>query len=106
MPVGNSGNFLLTITRTVALSLEDKRQGRFVRVNALPLQENTVLPVYLKGLSFPVMLARSVFTNKNASTGVLILASSDLQYSYDRITTRFKNPLMLLLAVLVFKLAP
>ena len=35
----------LKSNRTVALSLEDKRQGRFVRVDALPLEENTVLQV-------------------------------------------------------------
>lgn len=81
----------LKSNRTVALSLEDKRQGRFVRVDALPLQENTVLPVYIKGLSFPVVLAKQVFTNKDDSNGVLILASSDLQHSYDRITTLYQK---------------
>jgi hypothetical protein len=69
----------LKSNRTVALSQEDKRQGHFVRVDALPLEDNTVLPVYIKGLAFPVMLARQVFTNKDGSSGVLYLAASDCQ---------------------------
>ncbi|MDD5036329.1 MAG: hypothetical protein PHE55_16405 [Methylococcaceae bacterium] len=39
---------VLKSNRTVALSLEDKRRGRFVRVDALPLEENTVRLTYLK----------------------------------------------------------
>ena len=81
----------LKSNRTVALSLEDKRQGRFVRVDALPLEEGTVLQVYIKGLSFPVVLAKQVFTNKDGSIGILYLAASDLLLDYDRITTIYKK---------------
>ena len=81
----------LKSNRTVALSLEDKRQGRFVRVDALPLEENTVLQVYIKGLSFPVVLAKQVFTNKDGSIGILYLATSDLLLDYGRITTIYKK---------------
>jgi len=81
----------LKSNRTVALSLEDKRQGRFVRVDALPLEEYTVLQVYIKGLSFPVVLVKQVFTNKDGSIGVLYLATSDLLLDYDRITTIYKK---------------
>ena len=77
--------------RTVALSLEDKRQGRFVRVDALPLEEHTVLPVFIKGLNFPVIVAKQVFTNKDGRSGVLYLASSDLQLTYDRLTTLYQK---------------
>lgn len=81
----------LKSNRTVALSLEDKQQGRFLRLDALPLKENTAVPVYIKGLAFPVMLAKQVFTNKDGSWGVLYLATSDLQLSYDRITTLYQT---------------
>jgi hypothetical protein len=81
----------LKSNRTVALSLEDKRQGRFVRVDTLPLGEGTVSQVYIKGLSFPVVLARQVFTNKDGSTGVLYLASSDLLLDYGRITAIYQK---------------
>jgi hypothetical protein len=62
-----------------------------VRVDALPLEDNTVLPVDIKGLAFPVMLARQVFTNKDGSSGVLYLAASDCQLTYDRITTLYQT---------------
>lgn len=72
----------LKSNRTVALTPEDKRQGRFVRVDALPLEEHTVLQAHLKGVPFPVLLARQVFTNKDGSVGVLCLVSSDLLLDY------------------------
>lgn len=81
----------LKSNRTVALTHEDKRQGRFVRVDALPLEENTVLPVHIKGVPFPVLLARQVFTNKDGSIGVLYLVSSDLLLDYGRITAIYQK---------------
>jgi hypothetical protein len=81
----------LKSNRTVALTAEDKRQGRFVRVDALALEENTVLQVHIKGVPFPVMLARQVFTNKDGSIGVLYLATSDLLIDYGRITAIYQK---------------
>jgi hypothetical protein len=43
----------LKSNRTVALTPEDKRQGRFVRVDALPLEEGTVVQGHIKGVPFP-----------------------------------------------------
>ena len=60
-------------------------------MDALPLEEGIVLQVYIKGLSFPVVLARQVFTNKDGSIGILYLATSDLLLDYDRITTIYKK---------------
>ena len=81
----------LKSNRTVALTPEDKRQGHFVRADALPLEEGTVVQGHLKGVPFPVMLAKQVFTNKDGSIGVLYLASSDLQITYDRITAIYQK---------------
>ncbi len=60
-------------------------------MDALPLEENTVLQVHIKGVPFPVVLARQVFTNKDGSTGVLYLASSDLLLDYGRITAIYQK---------------
>ncbi|MDO9269123.1 MAG: hypothetical protein Q7T96_08435 [Methylobacter sp.] len=54
---------------------------------ALPLEDN----IFIKALSFPVMLAKQVFKNKDGSRGMLYLASSDLQHAYDRITTLYQK---------------
>ena len=54
--------------RTVA-SYEDKRDGRFARIDAQNLTEDTPVQAWIKGLDFPVLLIRQVFTNKDESTG-------------------------------------
>ena len=81
----------LNSNRTVALTPEDQRQGHFVRVDALPLEEGTVVQGHLKGVPFPVVLAKQVFTNKDGSTGVLYLASSDRLLDYGRITAIYQK---------------
>jgi len=55
-------------------------------VDALPLEEGAVVQGHLKGVPFPVVLAKPVFTNQDGSTGVLYLASSDLLLDYGRLT--------------------
>ena len=69
----------LKSNRTVALSHEAKRQGAFSRLDALNLPERQAVRGYLSGLDFAVLVVRQVFTNKDASTGVLYLACSDLE---------------------------
>lgn len=49
------------------------------------------MQVYINGLPFPVVLARQVFTNKDGSTGVLHLASSDLLLDYGRVTATYQK---------------
>ena len=68
----------LKSNRTVALSEKAKRQGTFSRIEALNMPERQALRGYLRGLDFPVLLIRQVFTNKDGSSGVLYLACSDL----------------------------
>jgi hypothetical protein len=72
--------------RTVALTEDDKRTGHFVQVSALDLQPNELRVVYLKGVEFPVLLAKQVFTNKDGSHGVLYLVSSDTALTYEQLT--------------------
>jgi DDE superfamily endonuclease len=68
----------LKSNRTLALALEDKKQGRFTRIDQLAWPEQKPIKAWLKGLDFPVLLSRQVFTNKDGSTGILYLACSDL----------------------------
>ena len=71
--------------RSVALTLNDQLQGRFVSVDSPPMKEKETLEVYLKGLDFPVLLVKQTFTNKEASRGLLYLVSSDLSLDYAQI---------------------
>ena len=73
--------------RKVALSLADKQQGRYRRVDELVLEENTVHEVYLESVDFPLLLIKQVFTNEDGSTGMLYLVTSDLTLAYHDITT-------------------
>lgn len=73
----------LKSNRYVALSWDDKLQGKFIKVNQLDLQPGSSLIVYIKGLDFPVQLIKQVFTNKDGSTGELYLVSNDLELNYE-----------------------
>ena len=64
--------------RLVALSEEDRKKKRFVRVDELNFTERTAMQGGLKGYAKAVRLVRQVFTNKDGSTGILHLACSDL----------------------------
>ena len=77
--------------RTLALSEPDKRDGQFVKVSELDLAVGQRRLVYLKGLDFPVMLVKQVFTNKDGSTGTLYLVSSDTSLSYLEITAIYQK---------------
>ena len=55
----------LQSNRTVALSPQDKAHGRFVRIDTLDWSDPTPVTAWIKGLPFPVLLHRQVFTNKD-----------------------------------------
>jgi hypothetical protein len=79
----------LKTNRKVALSADDKRHGSYVRVDEVQIEPNTVRLVYLEDVSFPMLLAKQVFTNKDGSTGVLFLVTSDTALTYDEITSLY-----------------
>ena len=81
----------LKSNRTVATALEDKRQGRFVRIDQLSWPEQKPIQAWLKGLDFPVSLSRQVFTNQDGSTGILYLACSDLGCDQAAIQTIYQK---------------
>lgn len=77
--------------RKVALSLEDKKQGKYQRVDTLLLEENATREIWLEGVDFPLVLAKQVFTNEDGSTGILYLVSSDTNLNYERITSLYQK---------------
>lgn len=90
---GLKRDFVMPIksNRKVALSLADKQQGRYHRVDELVLEENTVHEVYLESVDFPLLLVKQVFTNEDGSCGILYLVTSDLTLSFDDITTIYRK---------------
>ena len=77
--------------RLVALSREDKKQGRFVRISELDLADKQAVRGWLKGFEQEVLLIRRVFTNKDGSTGWLNLVCSDLTCDGEDVATIYQK---------------
>jgi DDE superfamily endonuclease len=75
----------------VALSLEDKRQGKYVRVDTLVFADHTPKQVYLEGVPFLLLLVKQVFTNEDGSSGVLYLVTSDTTLPFADIPTIYQK---------------
>lgn len=58
-----------------------------MRVDDLDIEPNTVMSIYLERVDFPLSLVKQVFANGDASVGILYLVTSDLDLTYDEITT-------------------
>jgi len=71
--------------RLIALSEEDRKNGQYQNLNALPLKDGEKRIVWLKDLSFPVALITKIFKNEDGSAGTLYLVTNDLESSADRI---------------------
>jgi hypothetical protein len=81
----------LKANRKVALSLADKQAGKYMRVDTLILEPDTVRAIYLEGVDFPLVFAKQVFVNEDGSHGVLYLVSSETTLSYDRLITLYRT---------------
>jgi len=77
--------------RNVALSEEDKSQGKYQRLEQLEVPEGITQTIYLEGVPFPLHLVRQVFTNEDGSTGVRYLVTSDLTLVADPIITVYQK---------------
>jgi len=77
--------------RLVALSYDDKLKGKFVKISDMNITAGETHKVYLKGLEFPVILTKQVFTNKDHSTGELYLVTSDIEQNYQQLTKTYQK---------------
>jgi len=81
----------LKANRKVALSAEDKQQGRYQRLDQLDIPADTRVVIYLEQVPFPLHLMRQVFTNVDGSTGVRYLVTSDLTLTAGPLATIYKT---------------
>ena len=90
---GKGRHFIAALkdNRLIAVTDEDRKTKRFLRVEDLDIPEQTVVRGWLKGYKDEVLVVRQVFTNKDGSTGRLHLVCSDLTCDYDAITTTYKK---------------
>ncbi len=86
-------NFVMPIktNRAVCYTPEEKRKGKFQRVDALNVQEDKAQKIYIKELPFPVQLVKQVFTNKDGSQGIIYLVCSDLAIEAETITMVYQK---------------
>ena len=81
----------LKTNRKVALSGADKRQGRYVRVDGVPVQAGDVREVYLEGVDFPLLLTKQLFANEDGNSVTQYLVCSQLQLTANQITTIYQK---------------
>jgi hypothetical protein len=77
--------------RLVALSQEDQKQRRFVKVSELELSDRQAVRGWLKGFDSEVLLVRRVFTNQDGSTGTLNLVCSDLSGDGEQVAAIYEK---------------
>ena len=81
----------LKSNRKVALSEDDKSNGKYQRIDQLDLPEGIPQIIYLEGVPFPLHLIRQVFTNEDGSTGVRYLVTSDLTLDANQIIAIYQK---------------
>jgi IS4 transposase len=81
----------LKSNRKIALTLTDKHQGRYVKLNTLNLNPDTVREIYLEGVEFPLLLVKQIFVNEDGSSGVVYLVTSDSSLTYGDITALYRK---------------
>ena len=81
----------LKSNRRVALSQEDRQNGRWKSLSSLELPVGTLTTLYLEGVAFPVLVGREVFTHEDGTQGTLILCTSDLTLSASGLFTLYQK---------------
>ena len=90
--LGKHAVLAVKTSRTVALSEEERKQGKFISIDRVSqLAVGQPLTVYLRSVEKPVQLVKQVFTNKDNSQGTLYLIATDLSLDWEAITTIYKR---------------
>ena len=76
-------DFVMAIksNRLVCLSLDDKMNGRYLKISSLELKDAT--QVYIQGLDFPILLCKKVLKDQNEKSVDVYLVSSNLTLDTD-----------------------
>ena len=74
----------------VALSLEDKKAGKFVKISEL-VMELGLKQVYIRQLESPVCLCKDILINEDNSQALQYLLSTDLSLTFQQVTTTYQK---------------
>ena len=71
--------FILALksNRLIAVSQEDKLQGRFHRIDSLDWSGSPIC-AWIKTMDVAILLHRQIFINKDGSEGILYLINNDI----------------------------
>ncbi len=75
----------------VALSVDDKKQGKFTRVSDIALEDKQAVRGWLKGYPHEVLIVRRIFTNKDGSTATVNLVCSDLTLTGKKVAAIYQK---------------
>ncbi len=81
----------LKSNRKVALSQDDKNNGKYVCLEAVDIKSEGTKEIYLEGVEFPLLLVEQIFINEDGSIGILYLVTSDTSLTYERITAIYQK---------------
>jgi hypothetical protein len=85
-------DFIFAIKKNRLISLKEKPTSKdFSTIESLNLEPEVAYKAYLKGIDFPVIIAKQVFKNKDESNGILYLVSSDIDLNYTELTTNYNK---------------
>ena len=83
--------FDLKSNRNAVLTEQDRNQRKWSRIDKLDIADNTPVKVWLKGLEFPVLLIKQIFTNEDGSTGVRFLVANDFSLTAEDFSIIYKK---------------
>ena len=92
--VSRGKHFIMPLKSNRQVSLiqpESPTNKEYVPVESLKLKKNQLVSIRLRGYSKPLLLWKQVFKNKDHSTGILYLVTSDLTATYSSITTTYQR---------------
>jgi hypothetical protein len=74
----------------VAVSLEDKKAGKFVKISELSL-ELGLQQVYIRQLEQPVSLCKDIFINEDGRQALQYLLATDLSLTFQQVITTYQR---------------
>ena len=75
----------------VALSKQDRANGRFVALSTVNLAVGVPREVYIRSVAVPVVVCKDVLPNKDGSVGELLLLTTDTSLTYQQILTIYQK---------------
>lgn len=75
----------------VALSKQDRANGRFVSISTVNLAVGVPREVYIRSGAVPVLVCKDILPNKDGSVGELLLLTTDTTMSYQQILTTYQK---------------